>query len=215
MMIQTVIILFIAGVILLVLSFNLRRRRKNKIKELQEKNLELNERIAQEQEQILQLRRSSQQDKERFERKIAKQDEEKSELQNKYNSLEAKISYYRDKDGNSFVERRGFSRLILAVGIKYSLLGKEAVLGGGNSKNISAGGICITVDEQVEVGDVMSLELNLPGDSRPIQAKGVVKWRNFVGSQDRKSRWDVGIEFMDIGEIDKKKIEKFVFVTLR
>jgi c-di-GMP-binding flagellar brake protein YcgR len=118
---------------------------------------------------------------------------------------------------NYFEERRKFPRLNLAVDINYSLLQKESSLKVGvQSKNISAGGICLIVYEKVKIGDSLALVINLPDGERPIQVNGIVKWiGEAILIADKKNSWDVGIEFIGIKEEDREKLSKNVFRFLK
>jgi c-di-GMP-binding flagellar brake protein YcgR len=116
-----------------------------------------------------------------------------------------------------FEERRKFPRLNLAVDIEYSLLQKEAFLKAeGQSKNISSGGICLLVYEEVKVGDSLALVIKLPEGESPIKVQGMVRWiGEFILSADKKNSWDVGIEFVGINEADREKLSKYVFRFLK
>jgi len=118
---------------------------------------------------------------------------------------------------NYFEERRKFPRLNLAVDIEYSVLRKEpSSKAEGQSKNLSSGGICLIVYEEVKIGDSLALVINLPEGERPIQAKGMVKWiGEFILSADKKNSWDVGVEFIGINEADREKLSRYVFRFLK
>lgn len=118
---------------------------------------------------------------------------------------------------NNFEERRKFPRLNLTVDIEYSVLRKEpSSKVEGQSKNLSSGGICLIVYEEVKIGDSLALVINLPEGERPIQAKGMVKWiGEFILSADKKNSWDVGVEFIGINEADREKLSRYVFRFLK
>jgi len=83
------------------------------------------------------------------------------------------------------------------------------------TKNLSAGGICLIVYEKVEVGDRLKLEFELP-TRQLIHCGGRVAWvKEFeiIGRENAK-RYDIGIEFFDIGAEDRDEIKKFVFSFL-
>jgi len=173
------------------------------IKELKEKNSELEQEISKQAEERLKLQKEI--------------DSLKITISSKPAELDVHSPCPKEKKVTSFPERRKFSRLELSVDIKYSVIGKEPLLEKqGRSKNISPAGIYLIVDEQIELGDVLSLVIRLPEDDHPIQVKGVVRWKAFVwvtDTTDTRTRWDLGIEFIDINEDDRQKISKFVFVS--
>ncbi len=121
------------------------------------------------------------------------------------------------KNGNSFSERRKFPRLNLSVDVEYSVIGKEQYSKSeGVTKNISSGGICVIVYEKIDIGDILSLIINLPAGERPIQTEGRVVWiGDFILSEDKRSSWDAGVEFTGISEDDSQRLSKYVFKLIK
>jgi len=215
MIILIVFLVFITGVVTFMAAFTIQSVRKSRLKELQKNNLELQKKLAIKEEENIDLQRKAKDEMQALEEKITGKFKDEAELKTRIENLQQRVSYYKDSKGHTFVERRKFSRLALSVGINYKILGNEAGQEDlGISKNISKEGICVMVNEQVEIGDILSLDINLPGGQGTIHTKGKVKWRNFMGSQDQKSRWDVGCEFVDISDADKELISKYIFVNL-
>jgi len=120
----------------------------------------------------------------------------------------------QNKDFNGH-DRRKFVRLNASVDVQYAVLEnqslrKKKVL----SKNISAGGICIIAYEEIPLGTELALTIYFPNESSPILCKGKVVWsRPFQVGEEQKPQFDVGvgIEFFDINEKDKSKIDQSVF----
>ena len=117
----------------------------------------------------------------------------------------------------SFVERRRFPRLNVSVDIEYSILKKESLHGNESiTKNISAGGICLIVYEDVKVGSLLDLKINISEINYSINVKGKVIWSSsFSIGSDQRDRYDLGIEFTDINETDRQKISQYVFKLLQ
>lgn len=120
-----------------------------------------------------------------------------------------------DKNEMPETERRKFPRLDASVAIEYSIE-KHPLKEIAFTKNISAGGICLIVYEEIELNSILSLKINL-GDNRDIiEVKGRVVWfSEFSLDPDKKKRWDIGIEFIGINEEDRKRISKYLFRLLR
>jgi len=116
------------------------------------------------------------------------------------------------------IERRKYPRLNFNVEVAYKKIGRQdAVQTSAHSKNIGAGGICIVFLEKMEVGDHLSLRFSLPDDNEDVlTAKGVVVWveEYSVGGLSTSTAYDSGIEFTDISDEDKDKINKFVRLGL-
>ncbi|MCM8756761.1 MAG: PilZ domain-containing protein [Candidatus Omnitrophica bacterium] len=96
------------------------------------------------------------------------------------------------------------------------MIGKLDIKELANTKNISGGGVCITVNEKIEKGTILFLKINLPEKDNSIEAKGKVMWcAEFISSALKEPRYDLGIEFVDIKEVDRQKVFQYVFGHLR
>jgi c-di-GMP-binding flagellar brake protein YcgR len=108
-------------------------------------------------------------------------------------------------------ERRKFPRLNIGIDVKYSVAKPDSEQSEISMKNISAAGICITVDEDLRLSTVLSLQVFMPGNDAPIYTKGRVVWKSeFRIGYGSKPRYDIGIEFLDIDEEDREKISQYV-----
>lgn len=110
-------------------------------------------------------------------------------------------------------ERRRFFRLNLLADLTFtrsSISEEEKV---SLTKNISKGGICFIVYEQMSVGEILDLNVYLPDKNKPINVTGRVNWvKEFsIGDPVKGKRFDVGIEFLRISEQDKEEIERYIF----
>jgi c-di-GMP-binding flagellar brake protein YcgR len=107
-------------------------------------------------------------------------------------------------------ERRRFARLNVLVDVVYK---KHAGLDGNKlslAKNISKGGICLIVYEELKESDTLELIMRLPEDNGTVSALGRVVWvKEFIIGDNK--RFDAGIEFIGIEEEDINKINKYVF----
>jgi len=109
-------------------------------------------------------------------------------------------------------ERRKFVRLNASVEVYYTLVGEESEKQEQTvTKDISAGGICLIVYEPIKIGNILSLRIYLPDNEPFILTKGKVVWTKSFNIAGEKERYDVGIEFVSIGEADRKRVDKYVF----
>lgn len=110
-------------------------------------------------------------------------------------------------------ERRRYPRLNFNVEVEYHKIdasrNPDKLTG---TKNISIGGVCIVALDKLNVGDAISLKIYLPDEMPPIYTKGLVAWvEEFsVGSISTSKAFDAGIEFVDLKDDDKDRINKFV-----
>ena len=112
-------------------------------------------------------------------------------------------------------ERRKFPRFRLSVQVRwqrYSGDAGAAPQNKGRVKNISAGGVCLVLQEGIEVGDVLAIEIELPG-GKNILAKGRVIWidKNVKIGEAEKVGYEGGVEFFDINKQTRKELDRFLF----
>ena len=83
------------------------------------------------------------------------------------------------------------------------------------TRNISAGGICLIVYEKLRQGDVLKLDIELP-NKQVITSRGRVAWvKEFQMGRTDEKKYDAGIEFMDINDQQRSDIRQFVFKVLQ
>lgn len=109
-------------------------------------------------------------------------------------------------------EKRKFVRLNVSVEVFYAVvLGASTEAQKTLTKNVSAGGICLIVHEQLKIGDLLNLSIYLPDDKPFIVAQGQVVWVKEFKLAGERSRYDTGVEFTEINEADRKRVDKYVF----
>jgi len=113
-------------------------------------------------------------------------------------------------------ERRNNARLMMSGDVEYAVLGHDASIESTHAKNISTGGICLSVSEKIEKGTVLSLKISLPNEGTPVIVKGKVMWcAGFTVKEGQSGRCDVGVEFIDVEGDQRKKILQYVFSQLK
>jgi hypothetical protein len=99
-------------------------------------------------------------------------------------------------------ERRRFRRIDRDFITYYRRIDSASELAqAGLARNISSGGVLVTLDEEVRVGDRLSLELLLSPDAPPLNA---------IGRVVRLGADGVGIEFEHCDEPDRERLERFL-----
>lgn len=103
------------------------------------------------------------------------------------------------------MEKRKFVRVASRFMVWYQTIDEnELSFGKPMSKNISAGGILLEMEEPLKVGTFLSLKFKLPDSPREILVKGKV-----VRMQRLESgKMDTGIEFSSIEGEDMEMLEK-------
>lgn len=79
------------------------------------------------------------------------------------------------------------------------------------TENIGVGGICVFLDRSLKLFEEVGLELIIEDSSSAIECMGKVVWEiSRKDIKDKKQTFDVGIEFLDLNEKDKARIEIIV-----
>jgi c-di-GMP-binding flagellar brake protein YcgR len=110
--------------------------------------------------------------------------------------------------------KREFVRLRLNVRVDWKkIIDKSDVVGKfpDTTRDISAGGLCLNMDEELAIGDRLQIRMELPS-KKIIDAQGKVVWIKEFGidSRGEKRTYDTGIEFTAIRDEDREEINKFV-----
>lgn len=116
------------------------------------------------------------------------------------------------KSGYDGIDRRKYPRVNAQV--KYQILEKIPADKFSNTKNISAGGIAFFATASVQISSILSLSISLP-DATEFQAMARVIWQERVQvSWDTDICWELGVQFIEIDNNDRKKISKYAFLRL-
>lgn len=107
---------------------------------------------------------------------------------------------------NTPKERRRTPRVFGTL-VDYSLKDDKAVSKNAFIKDIGMYGVCIYIPESVEKDDVISLNIFLYEDDRPVKAKGKIVWREPGGYLGYNN---VGIEFTEISEEDRRALSEYI-----
>ncbi|MCX5715865.1 MAG: PilZ domain-containing protein [Candidatus Omnitrophica bacterium] len=87
-----------------------------------------------------------------------------------------------------------------------------------DTENIGVGGICVALDRDLGRYSSVDVELSLKDNNPSIKCCGSVVWvvkRNEIKNSKQIVRFDTGIEFDDIKDSDRERIEKLVEHTIK
>lgn len=111
----------------------------------------------------------------------------------------------------SGIDRRKYPRFNLAVEVQYTKHEASRAACCGESRDISLGGVCLIAYEIINVADTLSLEIKLPKNNN-IKSDAIVRWiRPFVVGTERKVRYDIGLEFINLDKQAKDKLTGYLF----
>jgi Tfp pilus assembly protein PilZ len=117
-------------------------------------------------------------------------------------------------------DKRKHPRIKIQVPVKYKVINQsEEALAlleqkrgplAGNSMDVSPEGLCLVTDHELAKGDILKIEVSLPGESHVLRAFSEVMW----SSQQEPGDFTAGIFFMALREEDAEKIKRFVEQSL-
>ena len=114
------------------------------------------------------------------------------------------------------MNKRAFPRVNYSCRIRVLRDGLEEVID-TFTENIGAGGICVVLDKDLGLFEIVTLEILLGDDSDPIFCDGTVVWvvKRHPVSLTEKTKYDTGVEFRNVPENDKERITRLVENILR
>ncbi|MDP8215831.1 MAG: PilZ domain-containing protein [Candidatus Kaelpia imicola] len=111
------------------------------------------------------------------------------------------------------IERRKYPRLDNFLSVNYKVLGIDDSLVNTVCKNISAGGICFPVKEDIQQETLLEIDIYIREIKKGIQAKGRVVW--LKRREDKCYPYIVGVEFTEIEDGERDFILHYVWEKLR
>lgn len=104
-------------------------------------------------------------------------------------------------------ERRRYPRIASSLLTDYSI-GDDPLYSKGVTQNISQGGICLNLCQEIEVGATLKLDIYLPDISEPVTAIGKLVWiRETPG---REYAYEAGIKFDLFGPSFQINIKNYI-----
>ena len=107
------------------------------------------------------------------------------------------------------LNRRKFPRADFPCKIVIFKKGERKKLS-GHTENIGAGGVCVILKKGLDKFSLVDLSLYLKKDESPIECEGRAMW-----VVKRESEFDTGIEFINLKNPDRIKIERIVEECLK
>lgn len=108
------------------------------------------------------------------------------------------------------IEKRKFNRLDTRVKVEVSLYDTDegkTVQQSAQSRNVSAGGLLITMDRPLGISTFVMIRFTLPGETR--QHDFIAKVVR-VEEVEPQNKYDNGLEFVDLITGEMQEIDKYV-----
>ena len=113
------------------------------------------------------------------------------------------------------INQRKFPRASYKCLIRISEDGREEIID-TFTENIGSGGICVVLAKDFGLFETVSLEIFLGDEGEPIKCHGSIVWvvKHHPAKKTEKARFDTGVEFKDIRDADRERINKLVHSLL-
>ena len=108
-------------------------------------------------------------------------------------------------------ERRSVNRLNVALKVKYATNG---VVNNAESLDISTKGVRLLLDERIEKGTPLRLEIKIPDQDRLVKARGEVVWAGDSTTDESnpaKRLFNTGIKFSKVQNANEKRLFDFIY----
>jgi hypothetical protein len=81
-----------------------------------------------------------------------------------------------------------------------------------HTENIGAGGICVILEKDLGLFSPVELEIDLKDDLPEVECDGTIVWvvRRAEYEKRKPNHYDTGIEFIDLKDTDKTRINAIV-----
>lgn len=106
-------------------------------------------------------------------------------------------------------DKRRFPRLPFKEAVKFQT-GEFSSPDGSLSKDLSRGGICLTVNEFIPVKGEVIVYLQEHKEAQIVELRGIVAWVKILPESER---YLIGVEFCDLDESTRREVNRIV-VTL-
>jgi c-di-GMP-binding flagellar brake protein YcgR len=104
--------------------------------------------------------------------------------------------------------KREYRRLDVSINVEYDI-STHQVWVESESKNISAGGICLLTRQSIKPGTYIKLKFKMPDTAQYVQVTGEIMW-NQKYIINNEEYYDNGIKFVAINDRDRELIGKYI-----
>lgn len=113
-------------------------------------------------------------------------------------------------------EKRKFMRVDASVKIGYRNLGSESIGERSATRNLSASGVEILMEEKFPLGVLIELEIKLPEQEEALFVIGRVVRQDLISNTANGTDvYNTGIEFVRINVANRRRLIRYVYNTVR
>ena len=112
------------------------------------------------------------------------------------------------------MEKRMYERVSIKVKLTYELKNRPKILKDSESKDISGGGICLSLKERLLPKTQIAMRIDLGDNSETLNLDGTVVWNRRVeiaGKIGPIVYYDTGIEFNNADPINVNKVITYFY----
>ena len=103
-------------------------------------------------------------------------------------------------------DKRQFPRLLYKEAVKLQI-GEYSCPDGSLSRDLSRGGICLTINEFIPVKARVLVYVQLNRESRVVMLQGFVAWVKIIPESDR---YQIGVQFSGLDQSSQREVNRIV-----
>jgi c-di-GMP-binding flagellar brake protein YcgR len=109
------------------------------------------------------------------------------------------------------INQRKFPRVSYKCLIRVARPGYEDVIE-TFTENVGSGGICVVLEKNLGLFETVAMDIFIDEMAPPTKCHGTVVWvvKRHPGSKYESEKYDTGIEFQDISDVDRERITRLV-----
>ncbi len=114
------------------------------------------------------------------------------------------------------IDRRRFPRAVYPCKITICKKKDKASIA-TRTENIGVGGVCVILEKDLEIFSTVELEIDLENGLPSFKCDGTVVWvvKRAKFEKKKPNQFDIGIEFVDIKNDEKTRVEAIIDGILR
>ena len=115
------------------------------------------------------------------------------------------------------LNRRRFPRAEFPSMVKVMSSGQKEDVVLAHTENVATGGMCVILKKSIDLFSPVKIEIDLLNGEEHVFCKGKVVWsvRRKATEKEKPFFYDTGIEFVDMNDYDRNRIERAILHLVR
>ena len=114
---------------------------------------------------------------------------------------------------DEFIERRKYIRFETQTSLNVQLHSKGYISPekiSGLTKNFSVEGVCFVSEKEFKLGDILTLQVQLPNQPDTLTLEGEVRWSQAIFEDEYEKKYETGVKLFTVEKSDESKFVSYV-----